>query len=185
MEKNLHLKLGKALYDRAHSDQNTKEVFDNLQQINDLLKNRELVDLFNNLAFAGEEKIRHCLREIFEKPLENTIFELAVLLVQSHNIQLLPKIFAGFRRYRFEMLGIREVKVRTARQLSTEEKQEIAAKLGKKKGELHLTFQHNPDLIGGIQIYDQGRLTDYSLRNYLTLLKNHLHNTEIINTAQN
>ncbi len=180
MEKNLHLKLGKALYDRAFQDQNTKEVFDNLQLVNDLLKDRELVDRFNNLAYSGDLKIRNCVREIFDPPLENTVTELMVLLITNHYIQLLPKIFAGFRRHRFEALGIREVKIRTARELSAAEKSRISDQLGGKQGKLHLTFQHNAALIGGMQIVDQGRLTDLSIRNQLAQLKHHLQSTDTI-----
>jgi F0F1-type ATP synthase delta subunit len=50
--------------------------------------------------------------------------------------------------------------------------------MGFKTGKLHITFQLQPDLIGGMQIYDQGRLTDLSVRNYLNHLKTHLHNLE-------
>jgi F-type H+-transporting ATPase subunit delta len=178
MDKNLHLKLGKAVYDRALQDQNSKEVFDNLQSLNDLFKDLNVVRLFNNLAYADSDLIRKTVRESFDHPLENTVFELLVLLIQNHNVQLLPKIFAGFRRHRFEMLGIREVKIRTARVLSQDEKVAISNKMGFKTGKLHITFQQQADLIGGMQIYDQGRLTDLSVRNYLNHLKTHLHNLE-------
>jgi F-type H+-transporting ATPase subunit delta len=179
MVKNLHIKLGKAVYDKAVHDQNSKEVFDNLQMLNDLFKDLEIVSLFNNLAFAKQNLIERTIMEAFEHPLEETIFDLMILLIQNHQVQLLPKIFAAFRRHRFEQLGIREVKIRTARSLTPAEKTAISDKLGGKTGKLHITFQHQEDLIGGMQIYDQGRLTDYSLRNYLDHLQSHLNNLEI------
>jgi len=179
MDKNLHLKLGKAIYEKAVHDQNSKEVFDNLQMLNDLFKDLRIVQLFNNLAYADPDLIRKTISGAFDHPLENTVFELLFLLIQNHTVQLLPKIFAGFRRHRFEALGIREVKIRTARELDRQEKDAIAEKMGFKSGKLHITFQHQADLIGGMQIYDQGRLTDLSIRNYLDHLKNHLNNVEI------
>lgn len=171
MSKDLHLKLGKAIFERAVKDGNSIKVFNNLQSLNNLFYKREVVRQLNNLAFADDFKLRETVHKAFEDSLENTVFELLILLIKNQQVRLLRKIFAGYRRHHFEAREIREVKVRTARKLSEEEKAEISEKMKAESKRVHLTFQSNSELIGGIQIYNQGRLTDYSIKNYLDYLR--------------
>lgn len=171
MSKDLHLKLGKAIFEKAIKDKNSVRVFNNLQSLNNLFYRRQIVRQLNNLAFADDFKLRETVHKAFDNSLENTVFELLILLIKNQQVRLLQKIFAGYRRHHFETRQIREVKVRTARKLEAKEKEQITKQLKSEEKKVHLTFQTNEELIGGIQIYNQGRLTDYSVRNYLEYLK--------------
>jgi F-type H+-transporting ATPase subunit delta len=171
MNKDLHLKLGKAVYEKAAKDKNRVKIFNNLQKLNNLFYKRKIVRQLNNLSFAEDFMLRETVHKVFGNSLENTVFELLILLIKNQQTRLLRKIFAGYRKHHFEARKIREVKVRTARKLSDDEKEAVIKKLKAESKRVHLTFQSNPELIGGIQIYNQGRLTDYSVQNYLKFLK--------------
>ena len=174
MNKDTHLKLGKALYEKAVKDHIEHQVFHDLQALNNLFYNRQIVRQLNNLAFAGTKTIVSTLHKAFGDFFSEPVTELLIFLIENYEVPLLGKIFAGYRRHYFEKQGIREVKLRTARELDAGEKEALSKKLGLDNDKIHLTFRHNPELIGGIQIYDQGRLTDLSVRHYLERLKNHL-----------
>ncbi len=172
--KDIHLKLGKALYEKAVKDRIEHQVFHDLQSLNNLFYDRQIVRQLNNLAFAGSSKIVKTIGTTFGDSFSEPVTELLIFLIENYEVPLLGKIFAGYRRHYFEKQGIREVKLRTARELDSQERELIAKKMGLDNDKVHLTFRHAPDLIGGIQIYDQGRLTDLSVRNHLDKLRNHL-----------
>lgn len=174
MSKETHLKLGKALYVKAVKDKIEHQVFHDLQALNNLFYDRKIAIQLNNLAFAGTKTIVSTIQKAFGDVFSEPVTELLIFLFENYEVRLLGKIFAGYRRHYFEKQGIREVKLRTARELGSDEKDALAKKLGLDNDKIHLTFQHHPELIGGIQVVNQGRLTDLSIKNYLDRLRNHL-----------
>lgn len=174
MRKDIHLKLGKALYEKAVKDHIEHQVFHDLQELNNLFYEANIVRQLNALAYAGSKTIVSTIRQAFGDVFSEPVTELLIFLIENYEVPLLGKIFAGYRKHYFEKQGIREVKLRTARELDEQEKEALAKKLGLDNDKVHLTFRHNAKLIGGIQIVNQGRLTDLSVRHYLERLKNHL-----------
>lgn len=174
MLKDTHLKLGKALYEKAVKDGIEHQVFHDLQSLNNLFYDRNIIRQLNNLAFAGTKTIVSTIRQTFGDVFSEPVTELLIFLIENYSVPLLGKIFAGYRRHYFEKQGIREVKLRTARALDSNEKETLAKKMGLDNDKIHLTFQHNPELIGGIQVVNQGRLTDLSIKHQLERLRNHL-----------
>lgn len=174
MQKDTHLKIGKALYEKTVKDNIEHKVFQDLQALNNLLHDQNIVRQLNNFTFAGNKKIADMVQKTFGDVFSKLVTELLIFLIENYEVTLLGKIFTVYNRHYFERQGISEVKLRTARELNTDEKEALAKKLGMDNEKIHLTFQHNPNLIGGIQIYNQGRLTDLSIQNHLERLKNHL-----------
>ena len=173
-KKDIHLKLGKELYAKAVKDNIEHQVFHDMQALNNLLYNRQIVSQLNNLAFAGSQKIVNIIKATFGNSFSEPVTELLIFLIENYEVPMLGKIFAGYRRHYFEKQGIREVKLRTARELDPQERELITKKLNLDNDKVQLTFRHNPKLIGGIQIFDQGRLMDFSIRNHLDKLRNYL-----------
>ena len=175
-KKDIHLKLGKALYEKAVKDHIEHQVFHDMQELNNLLYNRKIVSQLNNLAFAGSQKIVKTIGTTFGNGFSEPVTELLIFLIENYEVPMLGKIFAGYRRHYFEKQGIREVKLRTARELDAQARELITKKLNLDNDKVQLTFRHNSNLIGGIQIFDQGRLMDFSIRNHLDKLRDYLTN---------
>ena len=111
------------------------------------------------------------MRAVFEGGLHSISIN-SVLLSRSKKLELIPKIYEVYSRYYFHGKGISQVKVRTARKLAAEEENRLIERLiqtGDRK--VHVEFEQDPALIAGVQVFEKGFMTDYSVRNYLESLK--------------
>lgn len=170
MSKDLHLKFAKALYKLAQKEQKTAQYFEQLTAVNSLLvADKALRDLMMQLSVLDMEKILELVSGAFGKHSEAGILNMLALLVANRQMKLIPLIQKSFQKIYFDAEGISDLIISTSRELSEAEKSEIAKKFIKKNA--HITYKVEADLIGGLRIYENGQLTDFSLRSQLNQLR--------------
>ena len=89
------------------------------------------------------------------------------LLVKHRHIHLLSRICERFILLFRNNQGIRTIVITTAQELSAEEKMNIQKGV---KQKAVITFSTNPDIIGGVQIENNGVLIDHSYNHILNQL---------------
>lgn len=197
MSHNLSTNYGQALYQLATSqgsapaqqhlfdDNGQKEVASSKPVDEQILHDlKALAELFSHKGFKKLlEDLSSMPDEVKEKVLEQTFggkvhpftVNLLKLLAVKKRLALVPKVYENYSKLYHEAKGIAEVVVRTARTLSKDEEHSIHKKLEEqRKQKVAIRFEEKPALIGGVQIYERGYLTDYSIQHQLADLKKHL-----------
>lgn len=173
MSKDLHLKFAKALYKLAQKEQKTAQYFEQINAVSNLIEtDKELRDLMIQMSALDMNNILELISGAFGKSCENGILNMLALLVANRQMKLIPLIQKSFQKIYFDAEGISDLIISTSRELSETQKAEIAKKFVKKNA--HLTYKVEADLIGGLRIYENGQLTDFSLRSQLNQLRNML-----------
>lgn len=173
MSKDLHLKFAKALYKLAQKEQKTAQYFEQINAVSNLIEtDKELRDLMIQMSALDMNNILELISGAFGKSCENGILNMLALLVANRQMKLIPLIQKSFQKIYFDAEGISDLIISTSRELSETQKTEIAKKFVKKNA--HLTYKVEADLIGGLRIYENGQLTDFSLRSQLNQLRNML-----------
>lgn len=173
MSKDLHLKFAKALYKLAQKEQKTAQYFEQINAVSNLIEtDKELRNLMIQMSALDMNNILELISGAFGKSCENGILNMLALLVANRQMKLIPLIQKSFQKIYFDAEGISDLIISTSRELSETQKTEIAKKFVKKNA--HLTYKVEADLIGGLRIYENGQLTDFSLRSQLNQLRNML-----------
>jgi len=174
MKKNLlQIKFAKALYRLAADQQQTEQYFQQLKELAALAADKKLVEALTALSFAEVDKILEVLKGLFGKNLSPAVLNMMTLLVANRQVRLLPDIARIYQKTYFEAENIKDVLIFTSRDLSEHESADLSKQLNA-KNKVHLNFKVDQDLIGGLQIYENGRLTDLSLKNQLEYLRREL-----------
>lgn len=174
MKKNtLHLKLANSLYTLSARQGKSAQFFDQLGQLSALMSDPRLLEVLNKMAGLKQPQILDALQASLPKEIFPELINLLTLLVRNQKAALLPLIQGAFQKYYFTTEGIADFRIVSSRELSDQEKKQIAEKLGH-SGESHLSYSIDADLIAGVQIYKNGQMTDYSVKNQLEFLRRSL-----------
>ncbi len=172
MSGNSHITFAKALYRVASKKDTADKVFGDLEMLSHGVA---LLPLLKRVAFLKKEDQGKVLRTSFEGKVEDMTLNLLIILVRSKKFRLLPKITEMYSQLYYADKGIAEVKVFTTRSLSESESSAITEKVERLTGKkIKTRFAVKPDLIGGVQLYEKGYVTDYSVKNYLDTLRKEL-----------
>jgi len=170
-----HLKYGKALYRVAQELKIEDKVLDDLEALAKSFENAELKKLVNEVSYLEGSLQEKALNATFHGKVQSVTMNLLVMLARAKKLFIVPAITEVYRKMYHEMKDIKSVVVRSARKLAPEETQKLMKSLeDKMKKGLDVRFEEDPSLIGGVQIFEGSRLTDYSVKNYLETLKKHL-----------
>ena len=171
---NVQIKYAQALLKVADRLQVAENVLQNLKALADLLKNKKLAELLVKISFTSNEAKTKVIEATFQGKVHELVLNLLKILALRKRLNLIPKIYEIYRRIYHEAKGMTEITVRAARALTPAEEQKLTAKLLQKNTLATVQFEHKPELIGGVQLYEDGYLTDYSVQNYLQTLQHHL-----------
>lgn len=175
MASNSHLIYGKALHRVTFKKGVEDAVLKDLEELAVIFQEKRFKELLHLASGMEKVKLDTVIVNTFEKKVEEITLNLLRTLAGARKLALLPKIYDAYRRLYFAAKGIQEIVLASAHKLNKEQENELVEKLQSKKGKaISVRFKENPDLIGGIQIYEQGYLTDYSVKNYLAELKKKL-----------
>jgi len=175
-----HIKYAKAIFNLATRQGIEEVVLKQLAELADLYNDEKFLALVKSLTFLETAKGQELLKEVFEKGLEPTVFNLIILLFQNRRLTLLPRINQNYRKIYHQSKGIADITLITARAISKDEKTAYEKVLTTKSNKkISVTYEVNSALIGGVQYYEEGYLTDLSIRNYLQTLKKQLISKEI------
>lgn len=175
-----HIKYAKAIFNLASRKGIEEKVLKQLGELAEFYNDEKFFTLIKSLTFLEASVGQKLLKEVFEKNLEPTVFNLIILLFQNRRLTLLPRINQNYRKIYHHNKGIADITLITAREISNDEKAAYEKLLTSKRNtKISVTYEVNPALIGGVQYYEGGYLTDLSIRNYLQSLEKHLISKEI------
>ncbi len=175
-----YLKYGKTLYDVAAKHQSEAAVLQDLENLAALLHDKKFQSLMLNTSFLPAEEFRKVITSTFEGKIDKHVMNLLVILAKEKRLKFLPKINNVYRKEYHAAKGIMDLTVRTAIKLDPQGVSTVIKKLEDQyKKPVSVRFEIDETLIGGIQIYEKGYLTDFSIKNYLKTLHDHLMNSDI------
>jgi F-type H+-transporting ATPase subunit delta len=97
------------------------------------------------------------------------------VLAENNRLQALPEISRLFDELRAAQQGVRQVLVRSAYAMSAEDQQQLADTLRRHLGgQVELSVEEDPELIGGVEVRAGDLVIDGSVRGKLQKLANEL-----------
>lgn len=176
-----HITFAKALYKVASKKDVAERVFGDLGMLlfgQSVGYQPALISLLKRVAYLKKDQQKKVLKEALKGKVHELTLNLLILLSASKKFRLLPRIMEVYGQLHHEAKGITQLKVCTARDLKEDEAAELIRKLEAAcKKKIRVKFEVKKDLIGGVQIYERGFVTDYSVKNYLDTLKRSLLST--------
>jgi F-type H+-transporting ATPase subunit delta len=138
-------------------------------------ESEDLREVLLTPAVSSEEK-RKVLDQILERLGASVVTSnfLRVLLT-NYRLALLEEISQAFQKLANDRLGIVEVEVLYAQDLSPEEQEDLRARFAELTGnKVEMKFQHEAELLGGLQARIGSTIYDGSVRGYLERLREQL-----------
>ncbi len=172
---NSHIKYANALFKTAVKATAAESVLKDLEELSQILADERFKAIFKKIVYLEKSKLQKLLTDTFGESLNRISMNLLVLLGNTRKLNLVPRIFDAYSHLYHTAKKIQEIKVCTARKLSSDEEVQLIDRLQQVKDKpVSVRFTQNAGLIGGIQVYERGYVTDYSLKNYLETLKKQL-----------
>lgn len=148
---------------------------DSLEAFASLWQSRELQAAMLNPMFSKEDRRKVVVALARQIKAPEIVERFLSVLVDRDRLLGVVEICTAFREEINRSLGVVEVVVQTARSVSDSEKAEIQAMLGQKiKGDLSLSWEVDPTLIGGMVLRYQGNVLDGSIKGRLERLEGEL-----------
>lgn len=147
--------------------------FQNLETF--LNENAELTGYLNNPLLSKIAK-----REILAKTLKSQInaetFKFLMLLVDKNRINVLSSVITGYLELVYETASIKMIQVSTAFPFTSSQKDALIQKLKELTSarEIRLIIEVDPNLIGGFLIKTESKVIDFTIKNQLQKLAQHL-----------
>jgi F-type H+-transporting ATPase subunit delta len=160
-----------AILELGLEQDNLDEWIDSLERLSDALP-RDVLRLLSAPSLSLE--IRRRALEAATKQEPKGARALLLLLLESGRISRLPDIARALRDLLDARAGIRQASVTTAVPLDEAAQKAIGGRLERSAGSLRLTFNVEPELLGGVVVRIGDRQVDASLRTRLALLRERL-----------
>lgn len=170
-----HLKYARALYRVATGSGVEERVLEDLEDLSSLLKSRSFAELINKIMYMEGTKLSQLLTSVFKGKIQKVTLNCLIVLALSKKLGIVPRVAVAYRQMYHSEKNIPDLLIRSARKLDKEEESKLKDGLQKKYGKpVAVRFEESSELIGGMQIYENGTVTDYSMQNYLSTLRQHL-----------
>jgi F-type H+-transporting ATPase subunit delta len=135
----------------------------------------ELAAVFDSPAVPPDRKIALLDRILERLGVSKTTGNFLRILARNYRLAMFEEIRVAFRRVSNERLGIVEVHVSSAADLSTDERAALAARFREVTGRpVELEFETDARLIGGVRARIQSRVFDGSVRGHLDAMRERL-----------
>ncbi|MDE2996701.1 MAG: ATP synthase F1 subunit delta [Bacteroidota bacterium] len=146
-----------------------------IQLIRDALADsRELRDFFGSPIISREKKAV-VVKELFGDRLQQITLTFLSLLVEKRREDVFPAVVTSYRELRDTELGIIAVTVRTAHELSDEDKEALMQAMKSLTGkEVRLETRVDTSILGGVVIRVGDTVYDGSISNQLATLRERL-----------
>ena len=167
-----HIKYGKALLGAANNSGQDEDILADMKKLLTLAKNAKFKQMLKRIATLKKEQVTTVINEVFKDKLNSISLNLLIILCHNKKTDLLVKVIKSFISSYNEQRGIDSICLITAKDFDYEQREKMAHLLKKQKGkDVHVEFETDPKLIGGVQILEGGYLSDYSVQNYLNTLR--------------
>lgn len=135
----------------------------------------ELAAVFDSPSVPPDRKIGLLDRILELLAVSKTTGNFLRILARNYRLAMFEEIRVAFRRVANERLGIAEVHVSSASDLTAEERAALAARFREVTSQpVELEFETDPALIGGVRARIQSRVFDGSVRGHLDAMRERL-----------
>lgn len=132
----------------------------------------ELREVFENPAVAALQKIAILDKMNAQLGMQKELRNLIAVLIHNDRIAQIHEVVAGYRAELQERLGIRQAEIVTARELSEQERTELASGVGQLAGsQIQATFKLDTNILGGTVVRIGSTVYDGSVRGRLERLR--------------
>jgi F-type H+-transporting ATPase subunit delta len=147
--------------------------FQNLETF--LNENAELTGYLNNPILSNTAK-REILAKILKSQINAETFKFLMLLIDKDRINVLSSVITGYLELVYETASIKMIQVSTAFPFTSSQKDALIQKLKEltKAREIRLIIEVDPNLIGGFLIKTESKVIDFTIKNQLQQLAQHL-----------
>lgn len=147
--------------------------FQNLETF--LNENAELTGYLNNPLLSNPAK-REILAKILKSQINAETFKFLMLLIDKNRINVLSSVITGYLELVYETASIKMIQVSTAFPFTSSQKDALIQKLKEltKAREIRLIIEVDPNLIGGFLIKTESKVIDFTIKNQLQELAQHL-----------
>ena len=135
----------------------------------------DLRQLFESPAVAAPDKTRVLDQVLHRMGTSFAVSNFLRVLVKNHRTVYFDEINRAFRRVANQRLGIVEVKVVSASELASAEREALKARFQELTGkQVEMEFQTDPELVGGVRAQVGSTVYDGSVRGALDRFKEQL-----------
>lgn len=165
-----------ALFQLAKEKNQLESVSNDLQLVKQVAESTpQFLQYVSHPKVTNEQK-RTFIQQNFEPNVTETTLNTLYLLIERKRIGSLLAMIDQFQKLAYEASGMAEAVVYSAKKLTDEEQQQIAATFAKKLHKAKVVVKNivNPDLIGGVRIRIGDYIYDGSIQAQLDSLKREL-----------
>jgi F-type H+-transporting ATPase subunit delta len=149
-----------------------RNVGDDLAFLKRIIDESNEFKLFLKSPIIKTEKKQQVFEEIFGKTLQPLTLRFLILLAEKGRESVLPEIIKAFINLQDERLGIANVHVKAAAELSAQQTIQLQQKFEEySKKKVRVDVNLNPELIGGFVAYIGDTMFDGSVKHQLELLR--------------
>jgi F-type H+-transporting ATPase subunit delta len=135
----------------------------------------ELAAVFDSPAVRLDAKMALLDRILERLAVSKTTSNFLRILARNYRLAMFKEIRVAFRRVANERLGIVEVHVSSASELSADERSALASRFREVTGQpVELEFETDAALIGGVRARIRSRVFDGSVRGHLDAMRERL-----------
>jgi F-type H+-transporting ATPase subunit delta len=147
--------------------------FQNLETF--LNKTNELTDYLSNPIIRIEDK-RDILNKVLKSQVNEETFKFLVVLIDRDRINLLQLIIDHYLKMVYGLASIKTIEISTAFPFTNKQKNMLIKKLKDLTNarEIRLVISVDSGLIGGFLIQTNSKVLDFTIKNQLQKLANHL-----------
>ena len=157
-------KYAQAIFDLALEEDSLPKVKEDVNFFLEVLSKNEQLTTFLDNPFEDKQARKNVIAEVFKDNAEGISLNFMLLLVEKKLEKLLPLIVKQFNKLVYEKDGTVEVRVTTARALSSAEYEKIAKRLSETvKKPVVLNKHVDPNIIGGMIVQIGDRLVNGSI----------------------
>lgn len=132
----------------------------------------ELQTFFQNPAVTALQKVGILDKLNAKLGLQKELRNLLAVLINNDRIGHVHEVAAAYRKELQEQLGIRQAEIVTARELNSEERNQLIAGVGKLAGaQIQADFKLDGSILGGVVVRIGSTVYDGSVRGQLDRLK--------------
>jgi F-type H+-transporting ATPase subunit delta len=173
-ESKITTRYAKALFKLAQEQNLLDKIKQDLDFVYQAIDIKEFRDLINSPIIPVSQK-KQVFVELFKDRIDNSTLNFLLILAENRREQFLKIIILDFYKLYRQALGITQVELITAVELSEQTKQEFINILKKiTNHKIDLIHKVNPEIIGGFIIRIDDRQLDTSIATQLQKLKKHI-----------
>lgn len=161
-----------AILQIAVENNKLEKLFDNIQSIENLLKNSLDFKIFLKSPIINTEKKKKIIMDLFRDKIDPITLKFLLLLTTKNREAILPEIISRFKSLMDEMQGIVNADISAVVAFSNEQKEKVTKRLeALTKKKVRTNFKIDTSLIGGFKIQINDTVYDGSILNQFDILK--------------